>query len=130
MSSPEGAAEQRVDRWLWCARFFKSRTIAQKLALSGRVRINRKIVDKSSQPVRAGDVLTFPQARDIRVVRVLALAERRGPAPEARLLYEDLTPPEQPVAEKPSSAERDRGAGRPTKRERRLTDRLRSGEDG
>ncbi len=123
-------SEQRVDRWLWCARFFKSRTIAQKLAQTGRVRINRRVVDKASQPVRVGDVLTFPQARDIRVVRVLALAERRGPAPEGRLLYDDLTPPDEPAVKTPSAAERERGAGRPTKRERRLTDRLRSGEDG
>ncbi len=123
-------AEQRIDRWLWCARFFKSRTLAQKLAQSGKLRLNRRIVDKASQAVRVGDVLTFPQARDIRIVRVEALAERRGPAPEARGLYEDLTPSRETVEAAPPAPRRERGAGRPTKRERRDTDRLRGGGDG
>lgn len=127
MSEAEGAArEQRIDRWLWCARFFKSRTLAQKLAQAGRVRINRRIVDKASTPIRVGDVLTFPQAREIRVVRIVALTSRRGPAPEARLLYEDLTPPRE--AAPASAPSRERGAGRPTKRERRRTDRLRAAD--
>lgn len=80
----------RLDKWLWQARFFRSRATASKLCLAGRVRIDGAVVAKAHHPVRPGNVLTFPQARDIRVVRILALAERRGPAAEARTLYEDL----------------------------------------
>jgi len=84
---------QRIDQWLWHARFFKTRALATKLCQGSRVRVNREVIGKAHQPIRVGDVLTFPQAREIRVVRVLALAERRGPASEARTLYEDLAPP-------------------------------------
>ncbi|HMA14522.1 MAG TPA: RNA-binding S4 domain-containing protein, partial [Kiloniellaceae bacterium] len=81
--------------------------------------------------VKPGDVLTFPQARHIRVVKVMALSLRRGPASEAQALYEDLKPPaleSRLPAGTPdalASARRDPGAGRPTKRERRALDRLR-----
>ena len=115
----------RLDKWLWHARFFKSRTLAAKQCAAGRVRINRQPAEKAHQTVRPGDVLTFPQGNDVRVVRVLALGERRGPAPEARALYEDLSPPA-PRAPRPTPpARREKGAGRPTKAERREIDRLR-----
>ena len=84
----------RLDKWLWHARFFKSRSLAAKVCASGKVRVEGTPTDKSRHKVRAGDVLTFPWGRHIRVVRVLALGRRRGPAPEARSLYEDLKPPE------------------------------------
>ena len=84
---------QRLDKWLWFARFFKSRTLAAKLCAEERIRVNRVLIAKAHQPVRVGDVLTFPQGRQIRVVRVLATGTRRGPAEEARTLYEDLDPP-------------------------------------
>ena len=84
----------RLDKWLWRARFFKSRALASKLCAAGRVRIDREVVTKAHAAIRVGQVLTFPQARDIRVVRVTALGERRGPASEARNLYDDLAPPE------------------------------------
>lgn len=80
----------RLDKWLWQARFFKTRTLAATVASKGKVRINRMLVTKPHYKVRPGDVLTFAQGQDIRVVRVLALGERRGPAPEARTLYEDI----------------------------------------
>ena len=83
---------QRLDKWLWFARFFKSRTLAAKLCEEGRVRVNRVLTDKAHQAIRVGDVLTFPQARRIRVVKVLGLGDRRGPASEAQTLYEDLDP--------------------------------------
>ena len=86
----EPPAGQRLDRWLWCARFFKTRGLATRLCQSGRVRVNRRPVQKAHHILRVGDVLTFPQAGAIRVVRVEALAERRGPAPEAARLYETL----------------------------------------
>ncbi len=118
-------AGQRIDRWLWCARFFKSRTLAQKLCNNRKVRLNSKIVAKASVSVRSGDVLTFPQGRQIRVIRVTELAARRGPAVEAQGLYDDLTPANPRadiVASKPPL--RAPGSGRPTKRDRRAIDRL------
>ena len=83
---------RRLDRWLWYARFCKTRSLATRLCQAGKVRVNRARVRKSHYSLRVGDVLTFPQGREIRVVRVLALGERRGPATEARTLYEDLRP--------------------------------------
>ncbi|HUL05755.1 MAG TPA: RNA-binding S4 domain-containing protein [Candidatus Acidoferrum sp.] len=122
MSEEDG---RRLDKWLWFARFCKSRTLASKLCAAGKIRIGGELVHKAHYLVRPGDVLTFPQGPHIRVVRVLQLGVRRGPATEARTLYEDLEPP-QPRA--PALFEREPGAGRPTKAERRALDRLRSEE--
>jgi len=83
----------RLDKWLWHARACRTRTAASKLAGSGQVRVNGSTTDKAHQKVRPGDVLTFPQGDHIRVWRVLDLAERRGAAPVAQTLYEDLKPP-------------------------------------
>jgi ribosome-associated heat shock protein Hsp15 len=128
-SEPE-ARSQRLDKWLWHARFFKTRTLAAKLCSAGHVRSGGNAITKAHHRVRVGDVLTFAQGRYIRVVKVLALAERRGPAPEARGLYEDLKPPEasqaMPAA---TTGRRSAGSGRPTKRERRRIDQLRRGSD-
>lgn len=120
---------QRVDKWLWFARFFKSRTLAAEMVSLGRIRINGERCAKASQIVRQGDVLTFAAGTQVRVVKVLAGGVRRGPAPEARALYEDLTPA-RPVETPTVETGRDKGAGRPTKRDRRAIDRLRgsSGE--
>ena len=85
---------QRLDRWLWCARFLKTRALAARFAEQGKVRINRQPTDKPHARVRPGDVLTFGLGAGVRVLRVLALGDRRGPAPEARTLYEDLDPPD------------------------------------
>jgi len=84
---------QRIDKWLWCARFFKSRTLAADACNAGRVRISGLLVSKAHHAVKPGDVLTFAQGPHIRVVRIAALGVRRGPAVEARGLYEDLAPP-------------------------------------
>ncbi len=113
----------RLDKWLWQARFFKTRSLSAKLVSGGHVRVNGTKVAKPAHAVGAGDVLTFPQARAVRVVRILALGTRRGPASEARALYEDLgapasEPPEDIVPHPP----RYEGKGRPTKRERRKLD--------
>ena len=121
-------ARQRLDKWLWCARFFKSRNLATKLLESSRLRLSGQVVSKSHQVVRVGDVLTFPQGPHIRVIEVAAVASRRGPAPEAQSLYRDLAPPTagraQSAAPTPAvPAVRTPGSGRPTKRERRLTER-------
>jgi ribosome-associated heat shock protein Hsp15 len=92
MSAPDPASEGlRLDKWLWQARFFKTRALAAHLVGKGRLRVNQTIVTKSHHRVRPGDVLTFPQGRIVRVVRVVGLGVRRGPASEAHTLYEDLT---------------------------------------
>jgi ribosome-associated heat shock protein Hsp15 len=119
-------ASLRLDKWLWFARFFKSRSLAARQCQAGRVRINSARVLKPSAPVRVGDVLTFSQARMVRVVRICALGARRGPAVEARALYEDLSPPGASAAPAASRiAARPRGAGRPTKAQRRALEALR-----
>ena len=82
----------RLDKWLWFARFFKTRALAHRYCLEGQLRVNGALVEKPHHAVRVDDVLTFPLGRRVRVVRVAALGTRRGPAPEARLLYEDLAP--------------------------------------
>lgn len=114
----------RVDKWLWHARFFKSRSLSGDLIGSGRLRLNGERVDKPAQPVRPGDVLTFPKAGHIRVIRIEAIGMRRGPATEAETLYSDLSPPKQ-LRRAADDAARDPGAGRPTKRDRREIDALR-----
>ena len=113
----------RIDRWLWFARFFKSRSLATKVCARRRVRVNGAVIAKPNHQVRDGDVLTFPQGRDIRVVRILAIGSRRGPVPEATELYEDLSPdPGERLGNSSASDEsprRESGAGRPTKADRR-----------
>ena len=71
---------QRIDKWLWYARFFKSRSLATKFCASGRLRVNGAVVSKAHHRLKVDDVLTFPKARHIRVVRVAGLGARRGPA--------------------------------------------------
>lgn len=116
----------RLDKWLWFARFLKSRTMAAELCADGRVRISGRVVSKPSQTVKVGDVLTFPLGHHVRVIEVKALGVRRGPATEAQTLYADLSPPQPRSKEdRPQAvAERDPGAGRPTKADRRAIDRL------
>ena len=118
------AEHLRLDKWLWFARFLKSRTLAAGLCAGGRVRVSGRVVAKPSQTIKVGDVLTFPLGPHIRVIEVKALGVRRGPAEEARTLYEDLSPPVPRVAGDQPSAGRDAGAGRPTKAERRAIDWL------
>ena len=105
----------RVDKWLWHARFFKTRTLAASVVSAGKVRVDSVPISKPARSVGPGNVLTFAQAGDIRVVRILAIGERRGPAPEAQALYEDLSPPPEKHPANPSFD----GKGRPGKKERR-----------
>jgi len=125
----EPSGTLRLDKWLWYARFFKSRTLATRLCASGRLRVNGTIVKKAHYVLKPGDVLTFPKGPHIRVIRVEALGTRRGPAPEARALYEDLEPPQPRETGEflgtTKVAEREPGSGRPTKVQRRATDKLR-----
>lgn len=80
----------RLDKWLWHARFFRTRALAQAACTAGKVRVNSVRVLKAHQPVAPGDVLTLAQGGRIRVVRVLGLAERRGGADDAARLYEEV----------------------------------------
>jgi len=113
---------QRIDKWLWHARVVRTRSAAAALASAGHVRINGQRIDTSSRPVRVGDVVTVGLDRSVRVMKVIGFAERRGGPESARALYEDMAPAEpRPVP----ASEREPGSGRPTKRERRLLDRVR-----
>jgi ribosome-associated heat shock protein Hsp15 len=116
----------RLDKWLWHARFFKTRSTASKYCEEGRLRVNGEPTAKAHYAARIGDVLTFPLGQEIRVIRIVALGARRGPAPEAQALYEDLTvriPPAEAAADDAQAA-REPGSGRPTKSDRRAIDRL------
>ncbi len=122
-----GPSSQRVDQWLWFARIVKSRTLAAGLVEDGRVRINSTRVEKASQLVKPGDVLTLTVGARLRILKVQAIGKRRGPSAEAQGLYEDLTPPAPPREDAPidmTPGEREPGAGRPTKRDRRLIVKL------
>jgi ribosome-associated heat shock protein Hsp15 len=118
---------QRIDKWLFFSRAVKSRSLAAKLVVAGRVRINRDKAAQASDMIRPGDVLTITLERRIFVWKVLGPGSRRGPAEEARKLYEDMSPPVAPKGEAVLDAIpalREAGSGRPTKKERRQTDRL------
>ena len=82
--------KDRLDKWLFHARFFKTRSLAAEQIEKGRIRINGQRCKKPGHAVRAGDVLTFAQGDVIRVIRVLELGVRRGPATEAQGLFADL----------------------------------------
>jgi ribosome-associated heat shock protein Hsp15 len=115
------ADARRLDRWLWFARFCRSRTLAAKLCAAGKIRVDGQPVHKAHCLVRPGEVLTFPQGPHIRVVRILRLGLRRGPASEARALYEDLAP----LAPAAASPTMQRQPGRPARAELRPPDRRR-----
>ena len=128
---PEGlvaASKQRLDRWLFFSRAIKSRTLAQKLIESGAVRVNSERTVASDHKVGAGDVLTMTVHTRLLVWRILGAGSRRGPASEAAALYQDLSPPPLPrnaiAPEDATVAPREPGSGRPTKKERRDTDKL------
>ena len=135
---------QRIDKWLWFARLVKTRTLGTRLVTTGKIRINSDKIDKPAQTVKQDDVITARIGRRVMVLKVVDTGLRRGPAPEAQSLYEDLTPPEpafrtaSPAALKPGKigamhsgkvAEREPGSGRPSKRERRQLNKLREDEN-
>jgi ribosome-associated heat shock protein Hsp15 len=117
-------AKQRLDKWLFFARFVKSRTLGGNLAASGNVKINDKNSTGADNAVRVGDMLVIRHGSRLITCKVLGLGERRGPATEAQMLYEDLTP--EPSEMEPVVAQRDAGAGRPEKKDRRALERLRA----
>lgn len=115
-----GAATLRIDKWLWCARFFKSRGLAQEAVEGGHVQVNGERV-KASRQVRVGDRLRITRERERYEVEVAGIPVRRGPAPEARRHYRET--PESEAARQ-HARELDRlsapvSSGRPDKRERR-----------
>ncbi len=127
------SAAQRLDKWLWMARFFKTRTLAAKFVSDGHVRIARgettNRADKPSASIRPGDVIVFTRNERLRVIHILACAERRGPASEAQTLYEDRSPPPPPKDETPAVPfAREKGAGRPTKKDRRALAALKTAD--
>lgn len=127
-----GTDRQRVDKWLFFARVVKSRSLAAKLASGGNVRVNKDKIDQPSHGVKPGDVLTITLDRRILIYKVLSGGIRRGPAEEARTLYEDISPPPPPkdaLSRLDTLPRRDAGSGRPTKRERREVDRLMLGRN-
>jgi ribosome-associated heat shock protein Hsp15 len=116
--------DTRIDKWLWAARFFKTRSLAARACDGGKVDVNDQRA-KPARPVRAGDMLAITQPRVRRIVRVVVVTERRSSGADAARLYEDLTPPPPPREYRPApAAYRPMGAGRPTKRDRRAMDRL------
>jgi ribosome-associated heat shock protein Hsp15 len=120
----------RLDKWLWYARFFKTRNLATRLIASGKLRLNGAVMAKPHRAAVVGQVLTFMQQTEVRVIEIVALGQRRGPATEAAELYHDLSPPvaKTKIADKPEQdfENRTRGSGRPTKRLRRETDQLKA----
>lgn len=116
MAGAQDAGKIRLDKWLWHARFLKTRSLAAKFIGGGAVRLNGVPVAKPAVLVGPGDVLTFGLGERVRVVRILAPGVRRGPAPEAQALYDDLSPPPPP---KDLSRPEPVPGGRPDKHARR-----------
>lgn len=134
MAGPvEPVRKERLDKFLFFSRAIKSRTLAQKVIETGTVRVNSERTVRSDHKVGAGDVLTMALHDRIVVWRIIDCGTRRGPASEAQGLYEDLSPaplPREVLSPYDATiAQRGEGAGRPTKKERRDTDRLRGGND-
>ena len=121
----DGAQSIRIDKWLWAARVFKTRSLATDACDGGKVDVNEQAA-KPAKLVRVGDSIkvTLPEGRR-RILKVLALDDRRGSAQAAAKLFEDHSPPAPPRLRYGAPPYRSPGAGRPTKRERRTLDRLR-----
>jgi ribosome-associated heat shock protein Hsp15 len=98
---------QRLDKWLWCARFMKQRSDCARLIAEGFLRINRQPTEKAHARLRVGDIVTLPLRGDVHVIEVLSLATRRGPASEAQSLYRKIIAPQQPCADSDMTAYRE-----------------------
>ena len=114
----------RIDKWLWAARCFKTRSSASDACAAGHVKVNDESV-KAAKVVRAGDLVEVLTPGGLRILEIAGIGDKRGPASVARTLYVDHTPPPPPKEERPAVPTRERGAGRPTKREQRLIRKLR-----
>ncbi|WND03680.1 RNA-binding S4 domain-containing protein [Temperatibacter marinus] len=123
----EAGMKERVDIWLWHARFFKTRSIATKLVKAKKVRVNGTVISKPSSSISVGDVLTFVKEGDVRIIEIKALSTHRGPYSEAKELYEDLSPdpvPKHANKDRRYNPAREQGMGRPTKKDRRAYEKL------
>lgn len=134
MTNKPAPPAQRIDQWLWHARFFKTRTAAAKFVNDTGLRMIREEttlrISKSSTMVRPSDTLVFDRANRVRVVVILHCADRRGPASEAQHLYEDRSPAPAPIKKAPQAPfSREPGAGRPTKKDRRALNAVRALDD-
>jgi ribosome-associated heat shock protein Hsp15 len=118
------ATAVRLDRWLWAARMFRSRSLAAEACQGGKVVVNGNGA-KPHKLVRPSDEIEITLPGGKRKLKLLDVAERRGPASVARLLYDDLTPPKPPEPPRDPGVWRESGSGRPTKRDRRQLDRMR-----
>jgi ribosome-associated heat shock protein Hsp15 len=125
----DNTATVRVDAWIWCVRLTKTRSLAATACRAGHVRVNGERV-KPAQSVKAGDEVRLFHAGRERVVIVRRLIAKRVGAPAAAECYTDNSPPPPPRAEVLALGIRDRGAGRPTKRDRREMERLYGRRDG
>jgi len=123
-------SHQRIDKWLWFSRQFKTRTLAAKIVTSGRIRINHERITKTSRTVQVNDTITYVANKKVKILKVVEIGVRRGPASEAITLYEDLSPPDLPMTREAkliaASGKREEGAGRPTKKDRRALDALKT----
>ena len=118
----QSPASQRIDKWLWHARFFKTRSIAQKQVTTGKVRVDREKISSPSRKVLPGNILTITMSRDIKIIEIVGIAEKRGPYIQAKLLYNDLSPPKpekSKVEQTMESMSRIESEGRPTKHQRK-----------
>ena len=118
----DGATKLRLDKWLWHARFFKTRSLAAARVQAGSVRVNGSVAQKRATQIVPGDVLTFAMGDDVHVIQIDAIGKRRGPAPEAQALYTDLSPPVPRSEKKAPENPAFEGKGRPSKRDRRVLD--------
>ena len=118
----------RLDKWLWHARFIKSRSKSTKFCQTSKIRVNGSIISKAHYLVKPNDVLVFSIGNNIRIIKILNIGLRRGPAPEAQGLYEDISPPKSLNKKDQKSlvivGKREAGSGRPTKDHRRAIDKL------
>jgi ribosome-associated heat shock protein Hsp15 len=114
----------RIDKWLWAARCFKTRGLASEACAGGHVKVNGTSV-KSAKLLRRGDEISVRTGEELRVLAVAGLSDRRGPAAVAATLYLDKSPPKPAAVEVPGMIVRDRGLGRPSKRELRDIRRVR-----
>ena len=118
----EQSNSQRIDKWLWHGRFVKTRSLAQKLVKSGKVRLDREKISNTSHPVKPGNVLTIALANRVRIIRITGIGARRGSFEEARQLYEDITPVEQQPEQRKKTDENMatiHSTGRPDKHQQR-----------
>ncbi|MDA8435290.1 MAG: S4 domain-containing protein [Actinomycetales bacterium] len=124
MVAAQAPSSVRVDAWVWAIRLYATRSAATAACRAGHVKVNGASA-KPAHAVRPGDTVRADTPAGERIVVVTGLIEKRTSAALAALNYDDRTPPPPPKEERPAEIRRDRGAGRPTKRDRRLTERLR-----